>query len=290
MALSLQERMGLGAAGGICTTFVTHPFDVVRVQMQVPPGYSSTFAATRAIASSGIGNLYAGVSAAWLRQVTYGSARVGIYSYLLERSTQSREGVPPPFFEKLLMGTASGSIGAAIGSPAELAMVRMGADQTLPPEQRRNYRSSIDVCVRVAREEGVATLWRGVGPTVLRAAALSSTLLALTSEFKAATAQATGWDASSVPTMFVAISGASLFANAASLPFDVVKSRIQQSTTPGQYNGMIDCARRSLAAEGPLVLFKGFVPAFVKLAPYSIISLTLTEKFTKWYRPGSSGM
>jgi len=43
---------------------------------------------------------------------------------------------------------------------------------------------------------------------------------------------------------------------------------------------MIDCFRRSVAAEGPAVLMRGFFPAFIKLAPYTVISLVVTEKIT----------
>ena len=43
---------------------------------------------------------------------------------------------------------------------------------------------------------------------------------------------------------------------------------------------MVDCVRRSVQAEGPMVLYKGYVPALVKLAPYTTISLMLTEKLT----------
>ena len=47
-------------------------------------------------------------------------------------------------------------------------------------------------------------------------------------------------------------------------------------------------SRQSVAAEGPMVLWRGFLPAFVKLTPYSIISLTLLEKLTKLYGGGAA--
>ena len=59
-------------------------------------------------------------------------------------------------------------------------------------------------------------------------------------------------------------------------------------TYAGGLSGMLDCARTSVAAEGPLVLLRGFTPAFVKLAPYSIISLTFLEKLTYVYTGGRS--
>jgi solute carrier family 25 oxoglutarate transporter 11 len=44
---------------------------------------------------------------------------------------------------------------------------------------------------------------------------------------------------------------------------------------------MIDCFVKILAEEGILTLWSGFTPAFIKLAPYTIISLILTEKITQ---------
>lgn len=85
--------------------------------------------------------------------------------------------------------------------------------------------------------------------------------------------------------MFWSTLVASLVANIAANPFDVLKSRLQnQRIHPdgtAQYRGMMDCFFQSVRAEGPFVLYAGFVPAFIKLAPYTIISLTLADKLTK---------
>jgi hypothetical protein len=85
-----------------------------------------------------------------------------------------------------------------------------------------------------------------------------------------------------LPIMFSSAMVASFFANGACMPFDVVKSRIQSMPVPkaGEkplYAGMIDCAKRSVAEEGPLVLWRGFTPAFIKLAPYTCLSLSFLE-------------
>ena len=85
--------------------------------------------------------------------------------------------------------------------------------------------------------------------------------------------------------MFCATLMGSFVANIASNPFDVLKSRLQNQTIradgTAQYRGMVDCLLQSVRAEGPMVLYAGFGPAFVKLAPYSVISLTLLDKLTK---------
>jgi hypothetical protein len=87
------------------------------------------------------------------------------------------------------------------------------------------------------------------------------------------------------PMMFFASLLGSLCANIVANPFDVVKSRLQNMTInadgTSMYRGMADCFAKSVKAEGPMVLYAGFTPAFVKLAPYGIISLTLADKLTK---------
>jgi len=294
-ALSLFERGTLGAVAGICTTFITHPLDVIRVQMQVAEGTEGAAArgsigtTMNIVKNQGALGLYEGISAAWLRQVLYGSFRLGVFSYLLDfQKRAAGPDNPPPFWQKVLMGTAAGCIGGVTGNPAELALVRMGADASLPEAERRNYKSSIDCCIRVAREEGPLALWRGVLPTVFRAGTLAGSLMATASELKIKVAAWTGWAQSSVKTLFVATFAASFVANIFSTPFDVVKSRIQQQVG-NEYSGMVDCARKSVAREGVGVLWRGFTPAFVKLAPYSIISITLFEKFTVLYTGGKGG-
>lgn len=47
------------------------------------------------------------------------------------------------------------------------------------------------------------------------------------------------------------------------------------------YTNMVDCFVKSIRAEGFMVMWAGFTPAFLKLAPYTIISLTLADKLTK---------
>jgi solute carrier family 25 oxoglutarate transporter 11 len=52
---------------------------------------------------------------------------------------------------------------------SQVSLVRMSNDASLPMESRRNYKGVTDCAVRIAREEGVATFWRGSAPFVNRA-------------------------------------------------------------------------------------------------------------------------
>ena len=48
---------------------------------------------------------------------------------------------PLPLWQKAVCGLTAGGLGALVGSPADLSLIRMQADTTLPPEQRRNYKA-----------------------------------------------------------------------------------------------------------------------------------------------------
>jgi solute carrier family 25 oxoglutarate transporter 11 len=55
--------------------------------------FSGTFDAAKQIFKrGGVSGLYAGITAAWLRQLTYSASRMGIYSYLLENVQQQNNG------------------------------------------------------------------------------------------------------------------------------------------------------------------------------------------------------
>lgn len=241
--------------------------------------------------------LYAGVSAAYLRQWMYGSFRIGIYAYLLEQTqndniSKGKNKNDISFSRKLMMGFTSGGIGSFIGTPSELALVRMSADNKLPPAERRNYSNVIECIVRISKEEGVTKLWRGGTPTVLRATLLGSAQLGITSEIKEKLSRSgvfgpNGSNFYGLPMMFCSTLCSSFVANILANPFDVMKSRLQSMPVDANgkaiYSSLTDCLVKSVKSEGIMVLWSGFTPAFVKLAPYSIISLTLADKLTKMF-------
>lgn len=292
--IPLPTRMVLSAVAGMGAATFCHPLDVIRVQMQTFSYKNTAEAAVSIYRSAGFVNgLYSGISAAYLRQWLYGSFRMGIYSYLLEEAKNKNGGRSDiiPFSTKLGMGCISGAIGSFVGTPSEIALVRMSADSKLPPAERRNYTNVINCLVRITREEGPTKLWRGATPTVARATLLSAASLGVTSQAKLYLSES-GWFGingsmmGGIPMMFCATLLSSFCANIVANPFDVIKSRMQQMAVAADgsaplYSSMVDCFAKSIRAEGPMVLYKGFTPAFVKLAPYSIISLTLADKLTR---------
>lgn len=54
---------------------------------------------------------------------------------------------PLPLWQKAGAGLTAGGLGALVGSPADLTLIRMQADATLPLENRRNYKGVGDAMV-----------------------------------------------------------------------------------------------------------------------------------------------
>lgn len=84
------------------------------------------------------------------------------------------------------MGIAmvSGISGAIVGTPAEVALIRMTSDAQLPLAERRGYTSVFNALGRIAREEGIGTWWRGCVATMGRAAVVNMAQLASYSQAK----------------------------------------------------------------------------------------------------------
>ncbi|CAI7900779.1 unnamed protein product, partial [Closterium sp. NIES-54] len=98
--------------------------------------------------------------------------------YLTTEATKANDGKPLPLYQKAACGLTAGAIGACFGSPADLALIRMQADSVLPVAERRGYKNAIHALTKIATDEGVTALWKGAGPTVVRAMALNMGMLA----------------------------------------------------------------------------------------------------------------
>lgn len=79
---------------------------------------------------------------------------------------------------KASFGMAAGVCGAFVGTPAEVALIRMTSDGKLPVAERRNYTNVFNALYRIVKEEGIITLWRGAVPTMGRAMVVNAAQLA----------------------------------------------------------------------------------------------------------------
>eukprot|EP00250_Pteridium_aquilinum_P001045 c11237_g1_i1 orf=227-1129(+) len=274
-----------GGVSGMLATCVIQPVDIIKVRIQLGQGSAMTVA-KNIIKEEGFGGYYKGLSAGLLRQATYTTARLGSFRILTNKAIQANEGKPLPLYQKALCGLTAGAIGACFGNPADLALIRMQADNTLAAAQRRNYKNVFHALYRITADEGVLALWKGAGPTVVRAMALNMGMLASydqSVEFFRDTL-----NFSEGPTVVGASAVSGFFAAACSLPFDFVKTQIQkmQPDANGKfpYTGPLDVVLKTVKEHGPLRLYTGFGVYCVRIAPHVMMTwifLSQIQKFEK---------
>lgn len=298
----LAKRLEPFVCGGSAATFasiVIHPIDLAKVRMQLfgqsNPGQripSFPTIISQMIREQGVGSIYNGVDAAVGRQMVYGTARIGLHRTFSDKLVELNHGNPISFVQKTLSGMASGSVAVCIGTPFDIALVRLQADSAAPLEERRNYKHVFDALIRTTTEEGIGALYKGLLPNVLRGMAMNVGMMACYDQAKEMVANLFNdpmVNGPSLSTRLGASATAGFTAALFSLPFDLVKSRLMaQKLDPKTglfpYKGIIDCTLQIARKEGPLGFFSGFSAYYSRCAPHAMIILLSIESITDAYR------
>jgi len=267
----------LGAAvGGSCA----HPLDLIKVRLQLQTGEKIGMGAMgmQILKNEGAFGLLKGVDASAARQLVYSGTRFGCYDVI--KKLAGEEERPLSTIVRCACAALSGAIGAFVGNPGDLAMVRMQADGKLPVEERRGYKNFFDAVGKIARTEGVLSMWStGVLPNMNRAAIITVGQLAAYDECKHALFRFGMKDG--LPTHFSASFMAAFIASAMSNPVDVAKTRLMNQKAGEGSSGMLGTISGMVKNEGPLSLYKGFGATFARQCPYVVITWVTVEQLKK---------
>jgi len=271
---------GLGGASG---WMFVHPFDLIKVRLQLSGEgggqkmyTSSADCARKILQQEGVKGFYGGLSAALTRQLTYTTMRLGLYDVIKEKT-----GFGGSMREKMFVGVVAGGVTGIVCCPVEVALIRMQADGRLPVDQRRGYKHVFDAFFRMFKEEGVAVGWRGAVPTVTRGAVVSMTQLASYDQAKTSILKA-GLMKNGIALHTTASLIAGVVYCWASLPFDIAKTRMQnQQPVNGQlpYRNIFHTMGKILTTEGPLSLWKGFLPYFARGGGHTVGMFIFVEQY-----------
>ena len=270
---------------------VTHPLDLIKVRLQTrtqdaPKSMVGT--CQKILKTQGPLGLYAGLSASLLRQLTYSTVRFGVYEDLKIRfapeATAENPKAKPSTLNLILQSSLAGFLGGIAGNPGDVLNVRMQADFSKPPEQRLNYKHALDGLIRMVREEGVTSLFRGVAANSARALLMTSSQLASYDISKQFYMHTLGMG-DNITTHFTASLTAGFVATSVCSPVDVVKSRIMSATSK---QSMGEVIRKATAQEGYLWMLRGWVPSFMRLGPHTIFTMIFFEQHKKLYRQWKS--
>ncbi|CAK7355180.1 unnamed protein product [Dovyalis caffra] len=200
----------------------------------------------------GAAALFSDVSATILRQTLYSTTCVGLYDVLKHRWTDVINTNNMPLVRKIVARLISSAVRAAVGSL-----------------QMRQCQMS--------KQDGVARLWRGSGLTVNCAMIVTVSQLASYDQAKEMILEK-GLMNGGIGTHVTA----SFVASVASNPIDVIKTRVMNmKVKPGvkqPYKGALDCAMKTIKAEGPMVLYKGFIPTISRQGPFTVVLFVTLEQ------------
>ena len=252
----------------------------------------------------GFRGLYSGLSASLLRQLTYSTTRFGVYEtlkphFLPTNTAQASSSLEPSpksqtsLSTLLALASVSGFLGGLAGNPADVINVRMQSDLALPAHQRRNYSNALHGLLRMVREEGWYSLWKGVEPNSMRAVLMTASQLASYDFFKGllvthtGTTAAAGWfGESDLATHFTASGAAGFVATTVCSPVDVIKTRVMSARKQEGHKGagVIEVLRHALRTEGIGWMWRGWIPSFVRLGPHTVATFMFLEQHKRAWR------
>jgi len=291
--LSGSVIFGTSGAGGIAGWIVVHPFNTLTIRMNLagmaseasgaaaaPKGFFSF--ASELIAKEGVSTLYAGLGAGCLRQVFYATSRYGLFETFRDALAKYRK---TDFAQRFATASVAGGCAAIISCPAEVCLVRMSNDASLPVEQRRNYSSVFDAFVRIARDEGFAAFYRGSQPFVYRAMVVGGTQVATFDQFKQIYAPYLG---KGLTNTFVSSMSAGLIYSLITMPLESAKNRMafQRPDAAGKlpYSSTIQTIGSVARAEGALSLWNGFIPYYGRCGGHTVSMFIAVDYFRQLYR------
>lgn len=276
-----KHRWYLGGIASAMAAACTHPLDLLKVHLQTQQQVTQRLSsmAVHVVRTQGVLALYNGLSASLTRQLTYSTTRYGLYEVV---SAELRKGdAPLPFYQKIAIGAMSGFVGAFVGNPADMVNVRMQNDvKIMDVTKRRNYKHVFDGLYRTATEEGIATWMKGVQMTSFRAVLITVAQVACYDQTKQLLLT-TGYFSDNMLTHFTASFIAGTIATGITQPFDVMKTRLMEAK-PGQYKSIMHCVLHT-ARLGPMGFYKGFVPAWIRLEPYTILTWMFLEQLRVFF-------
>lgn len=173
---------------------------------------------------------------------------------------------------RILAGITSGALAISVAQPTDVVKVRMQANKSC-------YKNSFHAYRTIFATEGIAGLWKGLGPNVARNSVVNAAELVCYDTIKDLLMQKLSFG-DNLNCHFVSAFGAGFCATVVASPIDVVKTRIMNAKV-GQYAGMIDCARGMVNSSGWSSFYKGFTPSFMRMGSWNVVMFVTYEQLKK---------
>lgn len=298
-------RFLAGGAASATAELLTLPIDITKVRLQAQrSGPSATtgkpavhyngmlHAAQTMIKHEGPGALWNGATPALMRQVSYTSICMVLYEPLRNlfgaNASHGAHG-EVPFINKFLAGGCAGAIGISLANPVDVIKVRMQADRS-----GTLYRGVGDAFTSIFQREGYRGFLRGMPPNIQRGFIVNAAELG-TYDHSKELLISSGLLGDGVWAHTGASCVAGFAGAASSNPIDVVKTRLMSQPTDASgkglhYRGMMDCVRKTFHEGGVAAFYKGFIPNWMRKAPWCVVFFVTYEKYRSVLTPSDDEM
>ncbi|ESQ37993.1 hypothetical protein EUTSA_v10028818mg [Eutrema salsugineum] len=271
----VASHFGTSGLSVALATGVTHPLDVLKVRLQMQhvgqrgPLIGMTGIFVQLMKNEGPRSLYLGLTPALTRSVLYGGLRLGLY----EPTKVSFDWAfgSTNVLVKIASGAIAGAFSTALTNPVEVVKVRLQMNPNAVP---------IAEVREIVAKEGIGALWKGVGPAMVRAAALTASQLATYDETKRILVKRTPLEEGFHLHLCSSVV-AGVVSTLITAPMDMIKTRLmlqQDSESSRIYRNGFHCGYKVVRKEGPLALYKGGFAIFARLGPQTMITFILCEK------------
>ena len=271
----------------------THTYTLALAHIQGGPSTKlpsfPTFV-SQTIKAEGIGALYEGLKAGMVRQIFYATSRFGLFEVFRDQLVAMRGSKEVGATERIVAGLASGATAAVISCPAEVTLVRMSNDLSLPVAERRNYKGVMDAATRIASEEGVAAFWRGAIPFAQRAMLVGVTQVGTLDQAKQFYEENAGLQRGTTLNVFASAMTAGLIYSLITMPFESTKNRMAfQKPDPKTgllpYRSTVQTITTIAKTEGVLSLWNGFIPYYCRCGGHTTTMFIFVQWLRNLYQP-----
>ncbi|XP_046372685.2 solute carrier family 25 member 45-like [Haliotis rufescens] len=283
-----------GAVAGGAGMVVGHPFDTVKVLLQIQGGgdrYKSILDCVRSVHTQTLSKgFFRGLSWPLLSSVGINSILFGVYGTalsLLGHQGDSSQRSATYYLTILSAGCIGGAAQLPLACPVD--SLKIVLQSQIPHAQgdklgakKPFHRGPLAAAKDIIRTRGIQGLYRGLSTQALRDIPASGIYMTTYEVLTHTTTSVMPTIPSQVINFFSGgISG--IVSWLCILPFDVVKSRLQSDPERKLYRGLWDCAMKSYKAGGGKIFFKGALVMSMRAFPVNAVTLMVYSECLKLF-------
>jgi hypothetical protein len=304
----LHLELFSGGLANATASFLLNPADVVKIRLQcqntpswpLTPYKHGTIAAFKTIvqqegvfvAKSNSGLWFPGMGASLVREISYSSFRFGLYSPFKSFFMPTGEEF---LVGKILAGACAGAFGSFLAVPTDRMKIRLQREAGAVDAKTGKYTTGLfsgkaptypnnlflAFHQMFVQEGGIAGMWVGWQPTMVRATFLAGAQLSSYDHSKFLMKKH-GIMEDGVPLHVFSSLVAGVATLIATQPLDVMKSRIMAlDGEVGAYKGIGDCIKKTFEAEGLQGFYKGSLASYMRFGPHFMLVFPLYERIRK---------